>query len=41
MNPAIEIMKLTDGVVHRALAYDPTSAREMHRTTLTGDERIN
>jgi alpha-ketoglutarate-dependent taurine dioxygenase len=29
------------GVVHRALAYDPTSAREMHRTTLRGDERIN
>ena len=28
------------GVLHRALPYDPTSARDMHRTTLTGDEEI-
>jgi alpha-ketoglutarate-dependent taurine dioxygenase len=28
------------GVLHRALPYDPDSAREMHRTTLLGDERI-
>lgn len=28
------------GVLHRALPYDPTSARDMHRTTLTGDEQI-
>ena len=28
------------GVLHRALPYDPTSPRDMHRTTLTGDEQI-
>ncbi len=28
------------GVLHRALPYDPTSPRDMHRTTLTGDEAI-
>ena len=28
------------GVLHRALPYEPTSARDMHRTTLTGDEEI-
>lgn len=28
------------GVLHRALRYDPTSPRDMHRTTLTGDEAI-
>jgi alpha-ketoglutarate-dependent taurine dioxygenase len=28
------------GVLHRALPYDPTSARDMHRTTLYGDEAI-
>ena len=28
------------GVLHRALPYDPTSARDMHRTTLSGDEAI-
>ena len=28
------------GVLHRACPYDPTSARDMHRTTLTGDEPI-
>ncbi len=28
------------GVVHRALPYDPASARDMHRTTLYGDEKI-
>lgn len=28
------------GVLHRALSYDPTSARDMHRTTLAGDEVI-
>ncbi len=28
------------GLLHRALPYDPTSARDMHRTTLTGDEQI-
>ena len=28
------------GVLHRALPYDPASARDMHRTTLHGDEEI-
>jgi len=28
------------GVLHRALPYDPTSPRDMHRTTFTGDEPI-
>jgi len=28
------------GVLHRALRYDPTSPRDMHRTTLSGDESI-
>jgi alpha-ketoglutarate-dependent taurine dioxygenase len=28
------------GVLHRALPYDPGSPREMHRTTLHGDEAI-
>jgi alpha-ketoglutarate-dependent taurine dioxygenase len=28
------------GVLHRACPYDPSSARDMHRTTLTGDEPI-
>jgi alpha-ketoglutarate-dependent taurine dioxygenase len=28
------------GVLHRALPYDPMSERDMHRTTLTGDEQI-
>jgi hypothetical protein len=28
------------GVLHRALPYDPTSPRDMHRTTLSGDEVI-
>jgi alpha-ketoglutarate-dependent taurine dioxygenase len=28
------------GVLHRALPYDPGSRREMHRTTLHGDEAI-
>ena len=28
------------GVMHRALRYDPTSPRDMHRTTLAGDESI-
>ena len=28
------------GVLHRALPYDPTSPRDMHRTTLTGEEAI-
>lgn len=28
------------GVLHRALPYDPTSPRDMHRTTLSGDEQI-
>jgi alpha-ketoglutarate-dependent taurine dioxygenase len=28
------------GVVHRACPYDPSSPREMHRTTLVGDEPI-
>lgn len=28
------------GVVHRACPYDPSSPRDMHRTTLTGDEPI-
>jgi alpha-ketoglutarate-dependent taurine dioxygenase len=28
------------GVLHRALPYDPTSARDMHRTTLHGEEAI-
>lgn len=28
------------GVLHRALPYDPDSPREMHRTTLAGDEVI-
>jgi alpha-ketoglutarate-dependent taurine dioxygenase len=29
------------GVLHRALPYDPGSARDMHRTTLHGDEAIS
>ena len=28
------------GVLHRASSYDPTSPRDMHRTTLHGDEPI-
>ena len=28
------------GVLHRALPYDPMSPRDMHRTTLHGDEEI-
>lgn len=28
------------GVLHRACPYDPTSPREMHRTTFAGDEPI-
>ena len=28
------------GVLHRACRYDPTSPRDMHRTTLRGDEAI-
>lgn len=28
------------GVLHRACAYDPTSPRDMHRTTLHGDEAV-
>jgi len=28
------------GLLHRALPYDPTSPRDMHRTTLSGDEEI-
>ena len=28
------------GVLHRACRYDPSSPRDMHRTTLTGDEPI-
>jgi len=28
------------GVMHRVSPYDPTSAREMHRTTMSGDEPI-
>ncbi len=28
------------GVLHRACPYDPTSARDMHRSTLSGDEAI-
>ena len=28
------------GVLHRALPYDATSARDMHRTTLYGDEPV-
>ncbi len=28
------------GVLHRALPYDPTSPRDLHRTTLTGEEAI-
>ena len=28
------------GVIHRACPYDPASAREMHRTTMSGDEPI-
>lgn len=28
------------GVLHRALPYDPSSPRDMHRTTLSGDEVI-
>ena len=28
------------GVLHRACRYDPASARDMHRTTLHGDEAI-
>jgi alpha-ketoglutarate-dependent taurine dioxygenase len=28
------------GVLHRACPYDPHSSREMHRTTMSGDEPI-
>ncbi len=28
------------GVMHRATQYDPSSEREMHRTTMSGDEPI-
>jgi alpha-ketoglutarate-dependent taurine dioxygenase len=28
------------GTLHRAMPYDPASGREMHRTTIIGDERI-
>jgi alpha-ketoglutarate-dependent sulfate ester dioxygenase len=28
------------GVMHRACPYDPKSARELHRTTMSGDEPI-
>lgn len=28
------------GVLHRACPYDPTSPRDMHRTTLAGDEPV-
>ena len=28
------------GVLHRACPYDPDSPRDMHRTTLYGDEPI-
>jgi alpha-ketoglutarate-dependent taurine dioxygenase len=28
------------GVMHRACPYDPSSSRELHRTTLSGDEPI-
>jgi alpha-ketoglutarate-dependent sulfate ester dioxygenase len=28
------------GVMHRACPYDPSSAREMHRTSMSGDEPI-
>ena len=28
------------GVMHRACPYDPSSSREMHRTTMSGDEAI-
>jgi alpha-ketoglutarate-dependent taurine dioxygenase len=28
------------GLLHRALPYDPGSPRDMHRTTLSGDEQI-
>ena len=28
------------GVLHRACPYDPTSPRDMHRTTFAGDEPI-
>ena len=29
------------GVLHRAAPYDPASPRDMHRTTIAGDEPIN
>jgi alpha-ketoglutarate-dependent taurine dioxygenase len=28
------------GVLHRACPYDPTSPRDMHRTTLSGNEPV-
>jgi alpha-ketoglutarate-dependent taurine dioxygenase len=28
------------GVIHRVQPYDPASGREMHRTTIEGDEAI-
>jgi alpha-ketoglutarate-dependent taurine dioxygenase len=28
------------GLMHRATPYDPSSQREMHRTTLAGDEEV-
>jgi alpha-ketoglutarate-dependent taurine dioxygenase len=29
------------GVLHRAASYDPSSRRDMHRTTFAGDEPIS
>jgi alpha-ketoglutarate-dependent taurine dioxygenase len=26
------------GILHRALSYDPSSERTLHRTTIAGDE---
>jgi len=28
------------GMLHRALAFEPTSVRLMHRTTLVGEEPV-
>ena len=28
------------GVLHRATRYDPSSARDMHRTTIAGNEAV-
>ena len=38
--PCIRHMRDNCGVLHGALPYDEKSPRDMHRTTLVGDELI-